>query len=163
MENRTVWRQEFFERVEPIRLKEPLAYVLGAQDEERAFRHKLHGRGPCGRTFVPGGLRRVQAYPKGPQGALRQRDTCKRADKGPLKGRARKTWPTARRPMSSRSLPGRQALPASRVWAAGGAGTTGSFSIQKMSSSTPSSSRGRIPAKPCRSSTIRRPFPETRG
>lgn len=33
----TKWRQEFFERVEPIKLKEPLAYVLGAQDEGEPF------------------------------------------------------------------------------------------------------------------------------
>ncbi|MBI5492332.1 MAG: hypothetical protein HY893_05305 [Deltaproteobacteria bacterium] len=33
----TVWRQDFFDRVEPIRLIEPLAYVLGAQEEGEAF------------------------------------------------------------------------------------------------------------------------------
>lgn len=37
MENTTRWRQEFFERVEPIRLREPLAHVLGAQDENELF------------------------------------------------------------------------------------------------------------------------------
>ncbi len=33
----TVWRQDFFDKVEPIKLIEPLAYVLGAQDEGEAF------------------------------------------------------------------------------------------------------------------------------
>ncbi len=33
----TAWRQDFFEKVEPIRLKEPLAYVLGAQNEGEPF------------------------------------------------------------------------------------------------------------------------------
>ncbi len=33
----TVWRQDFFDRVEPIRLIEPLAYLLGAQEEGEAF------------------------------------------------------------------------------------------------------------------------------
>ncbi len=33
----TIWRQGFFEEVDPIRLIEPLAYVLGAQDEGEPF------------------------------------------------------------------------------------------------------------------------------
>jgi formylmethanofuran dehydrogenase subunit E len=33
----TRWKQAFFEKVEPIRLKEPLAYVLGAQEEGEPF------------------------------------------------------------------------------------------------------------------------------
>lgn len=33
----TVWRQDFFDKVEPIKLIEPLAHVLGAQDEGEAF------------------------------------------------------------------------------------------------------------------------------
>ncbi|MBI5236509.1 MAG: hypothetical protein HY886_09730 [Deltaproteobacteria bacterium] len=33
----TVWKQGFFALVEPIRLKDPLAYVLGAQDEGEEF------------------------------------------------------------------------------------------------------------------------------
>jgi formylmethanofuran dehydrogenase subunit E len=33
----TAWRQDFFDKVEPIRLKEPLAYVLGAQNEGEPF------------------------------------------------------------------------------------------------------------------------------
>src|SRR4030067_1571909 len=37
MKKTTVWRQEFFEEVEPIRLKEPLAHVLGAQAEDDLF------------------------------------------------------------------------------------------------------------------------------
>jgi formylmethanofuran dehydrogenase subunit E len=34
---KTVWRQDFFDKVEPIRLKDPLAYILGAQDEGEPF------------------------------------------------------------------------------------------------------------------------------
>lgn len=37
MKKTTVWRQEFFEKVEPISLREPLALVLGAQDEDELF------------------------------------------------------------------------------------------------------------------------------
>ncbi len=37
MRNTTNWRQGFFEEVEPIRLKEPLAHILGAQDENELF------------------------------------------------------------------------------------------------------------------------------
>src|SRR4030067_2520589 len=37
MKKTTVWRQEFFEEVEPIRLKEPLAHILGAQAEDELF------------------------------------------------------------------------------------------------------------------------------
>lgn len=37
MKQTTVWRQDFFEKVEPIRLREPLALVLGAQDEGELF------------------------------------------------------------------------------------------------------------------------------
>lgn len=37
MKTTTNWRQDFFDKVEPIRLKEPLAYILGAQDEEEVF------------------------------------------------------------------------------------------------------------------------------
>ncbi|MBI1912263.1 MAG: hypothetical protein HYS21_09705 [Deltaproteobacteria bacterium] len=33
----TKWRQDFFEQVEPIKLVEPLAYILGAQDEGEPF------------------------------------------------------------------------------------------------------------------------------
>ncbi|MBI5642331.1 MAG: hypothetical protein HY954_02530 [Deltaproteobacteria bacterium] len=33
----TIWRQDFFERVEPIKLIEPLAYVLGAQNDSEPF------------------------------------------------------------------------------------------------------------------------------
>ena len=33
----TVWRQDFFDEVEPIKLKDPLAYILGAQDEGEPF------------------------------------------------------------------------------------------------------------------------------
>lgn len=33
----TKWLQTFFDEVEPITLKEPLAYVLGAQDEDDVF------------------------------------------------------------------------------------------------------------------------------
>ncbi|MEK6790293.1 MAG: hypothetical protein AABY45_01170 [Deltaproteobacteria bacterium] len=33
----TVWKQGFFALVEPIRLKDPLAYILGAQDEGEEF------------------------------------------------------------------------------------------------------------------------------
>ncbi len=33
----TRWRQDFFSEVEPIRLRDPLAYVLGAQDEGEPF------------------------------------------------------------------------------------------------------------------------------
>lgn len=33
----TVWRQGFFDQVEPIMLKEPLAYILGAQSEDEVF------------------------------------------------------------------------------------------------------------------------------
>lgn len=33
----TIWKQEFFEKVEPIRLIDPLAIVLGAQDEGGEF------------------------------------------------------------------------------------------------------------------------------
>ena len=33
----TAWRQEFFKQVEPILLKDHLAYVLGAQDEGEPF------------------------------------------------------------------------------------------------------------------------------
>ncbi len=35
--NNTAWRQDFFEKVEPIKLKEPLAYILGAQNEGELF------------------------------------------------------------------------------------------------------------------------------
>ena len=37
MKKTTLWRQGFFDDVEPIRLKEPLAHVLGAQDENELF------------------------------------------------------------------------------------------------------------------------------
>lgn len=37
MKNTTKWRQDFFNEVEPIRLKEPLAHLLGAQDEDELF------------------------------------------------------------------------------------------------------------------------------
>jgi len=37
MKNNTVWRQGFFDEVEPVRLKEPLAHILGAQDENELF------------------------------------------------------------------------------------------------------------------------------
>lgn len=33
----TSWRQSFFDEVESIKLKEPLAYILGAQDEGEPF------------------------------------------------------------------------------------------------------------------------------
>ncbi len=33
----TKWRQDFFEKVEPIRLKDPLSYILGAQKEGEPF------------------------------------------------------------------------------------------------------------------------------
>jgi len=33
----TVWRQDFFDEVEPIKLKDPLSYILGAQDEGEPF------------------------------------------------------------------------------------------------------------------------------
>ena len=33
----TAWRQNFFDKVEPIKLKDPLAYVLGAQKEGEPF------------------------------------------------------------------------------------------------------------------------------
>lgn len=33
----TRWRQDFFDEVERIRLKDPLAYILGAQDEDEPF------------------------------------------------------------------------------------------------------------------------------
>lgn len=33
----TNWKQDFFAKVEPIKLREPLAYVLGAQDEDEPF------------------------------------------------------------------------------------------------------------------------------
>lgn len=33
----TRWKQSFFNDVEPIRLKEPLAYILGAQEEGEVF------------------------------------------------------------------------------------------------------------------------------
>lgn len=33
----TAWRQNFFDNVEPIKLKDPLAYVLGAQKEGEPF------------------------------------------------------------------------------------------------------------------------------
>ncbi|MBI5562272.1 MAG: hypothetical protein HY894_05385 [Deltaproteobacteria bacterium] len=33
----TKWRQDFFELVEPIRLKDPLAYILGAQRDGEPF------------------------------------------------------------------------------------------------------------------------------
>lgn len=33
----TVWRQDFFDEVEPIKLRDPLAYILGAQDEGEPF------------------------------------------------------------------------------------------------------------------------------
>lgn len=33
----TKWRQDFFNDVEPIKLKDPLAYILGAQDEGEPF------------------------------------------------------------------------------------------------------------------------------
>jgi len=33
----TQWRQDFFDEVEPIRLKDPLAYILGAQNEDEPF------------------------------------------------------------------------------------------------------------------------------
>ena len=33
----THWKQDFFEQVEPIRLKDPLSHLLGAQDEEEVF------------------------------------------------------------------------------------------------------------------------------
>ncbi|MFQ5736188.1 MAG: hypothetical protein ACE5GY_04915 [Thermodesulfobacteriota bacterium] len=35
--DKTVWRQDFFEEVEPIRLMEPLAQILGAQKEGEPF------------------------------------------------------------------------------------------------------------------------------
>lgn len=37
MKKDTVWRQGFFDEVEPIRLREPLAHILGAQDESEPF------------------------------------------------------------------------------------------------------------------------------
>lgn len=37
MHTTTVWRQAFFAEVEPIRLREPLAYILGAQEETELF------------------------------------------------------------------------------------------------------------------------------
>lgn len=37
MKETTKWRQDFFKDVEPIRLKDPLAYILGAQDEGEPF------------------------------------------------------------------------------------------------------------------------------
>ncbi|MBI5809629.1 MAG: hypothetical protein HZB21_00325 [Deltaproteobacteria bacterium] len=33
----TVWKQDFFEKVEPIRLNDPLAYLLGAQNDGEPF------------------------------------------------------------------------------------------------------------------------------
>jgi len=35
--DKTVWKQEFFSEVEPIRLIDPLAIVLGAQDKDGVF------------------------------------------------------------------------------------------------------------------------------
>ena len=36
-EEKTVWRQDFYDKVEPIRLKDPLAHILGAQSEGKPF------------------------------------------------------------------------------------------------------------------------------
>lgn len=33
----TKWRQDFFDKVEPIKMKDPLAYILGAQDDNEPF------------------------------------------------------------------------------------------------------------------------------
>src|SRR4030067_558445 len=35
--NTTIWKQDFFKDVEPIRLMEPLAHILGAQEQGEPF------------------------------------------------------------------------------------------------------------------------------
>ena len=53
----TKWKQAFYDEVEPIKLKDPLAVFLGAINENEEFIFTYEDAVEAGRTLLSGGIR----------------------------------------------------------------------------------------------------------